>query len=212
MTDTALTTATNNLPSDLNQLTVEIKFYFNQWGQNTIEIGKRLIAAKELVGHGNFGKWLEDNFNLSQQTARKFMQVAERFGKTRIDTCFNSTQMIAMLALPEGEEEKFIEAKTAEGTPVEDMTVKQLRAKVAKYKAELEKKNSEVTDLFVEKSSLESTVKTMQNNFDNLTSEKNQLEEELMKAGEHSAEIISENEELKLKLENQESIEKIVVK
>ena len=34
--------------------------------------------------------------------------------------------MIELLALPEAETEKFIEEKSAEGTPVEDMTVKKL--------------------------------------------------------------------------------------
>lgn len=73
----------NNLPTNLEQLTVEIKFYVNQWGQNTIEIGKRLIAAKEIVGHGNFSKWLEDNFNLKQRMANNFMACAERFANSQ---------------------------------------------------------------------------------------------------------------------------------
>lgn len=132
MTDTAITAATqNNLPSDLNQLTVELKFYFNQWGQNTIEIGKRLIAAKNLVAHGDWSKWLEENFNFTQQYANSFMRCAERFGKMKNVFQFQPSQMLTMLALPEGEEEKFIAEKTAKGTPVEDMTVKQLRAEVA---------------------------------------------------------------------------------
>ena len=69
-------------PTDLVSLTAEIKFYVQQWGQNAIEIGKRLIAAKKLVAHGEWSKWLEDNFNLSQDSARNFMRVAERFGNS----------------------------------------------------------------------------------------------------------------------------------
>ena len=160
MTDTALTAAVNNLPTDLNLLTTQIKFYINQWGQNTIEIGKRLIAAKELVGHGNFGKWLEDNFNLKERSAQNFMAVAEKFGKTQASADLSFYQMVTMLVLPEGEIEKFIAEKTAEGKPVEDMTVKQLRAEVAEYKAKLEKKNSEVTDLFAENKKLQEDKKS----------------------------------------------------
>ena len=37
--------------------------------------------------------------------------------------------MLELLALPDGETEKFIAEKAAEGTPVEDMTVKKLRKK-----------------------------------------------------------------------------------
>lgn len=52
MTDltTAQDSATNNLP----QLEVEIKFYLGQTAQNIIEVGKRLIAAKSLVQHGQW--------------------------------------------------------------------------------------------------------------------------------------------------------------
>lgn len=135
MTDTVLTTATNNLPSDLNLLTTEIKFYINQWGQNTIEIGKRLIAAKELVGHGEWQNWLESNFNLKIRSAQNFMAVAERFGNTQTFAYLNYSTMLTLLALPEGEEEKFIAEQAANGNPVEDMHVSELQAEVAEYKA-----------------------------------------------------------------------------
>ena len=95
MTDTAVTMATeNNLPTkSLAELKVEIKFHLGQMAGHAIEIGKCLIQAKAQVGHGNFGKWVEDNFNLSERTARRFMQVAERFGKTDINVRFGSTQL-----------------------------------------------------------------------------------------------------------------------
>ena len=89
--------------------------------KNIIEVGKRLIQAKSLVQHGQWQNWLNDNFQLSQQTARKFMQVAERFTETRIDTSFNSTQMIALLSLPDAAEtEKFLAEKAAEDKNVAD--------------------------------------------------------------------------------------------
>lgn len=125
----------NSSPT-LAQLEDEIKFHISQISQNIIEIGTRLIQAKSLVKHGKWSNWLESNFSLSQQTARRFMQVAERFSKTRIDTRFNSTQMIALLSLPDAEEtEKFIEQKASEGTPVENMTVKTLRNEIKQWKA-----------------------------------------------------------------------------
>ena len=42
--------------------------------------------------------------------------------------------MIELLRLPEDETEAFIEAQAAAGTPVEDMTVKKLRAEIADWK------------------------------------------------------------------------------
>lgn len=121
----------NNLP----QLELEIKFYLGQTAQNIIEVGKRLIAAKALVAHGQWQQWLQNNFQLSQQTATNFMNVANRFGKIQIDLDFKPTQMIALLSLPDAEEtEKFIEAKAAEGKKVADMTIKQLREEIAEWK------------------------------------------------------------------------------
>ena len=76
---------------------------------------------------GQWLNWLENNFKLTVRTAQKFMQVSERFGNTPLTAHLNQTQMLEILALPDGEIEKFIEEKSAEGTPVEDMTVKKLR-------------------------------------------------------------------------------------
>lgn len=45
------------------------------------------------------------------------MDIAERFGNSHLNANLNQTQMIAMLALPEGEEEKFIAEKKAENNP-----------------------------------------------------------------------------------------------
>lgn len=127
----------------LEQLTLEVKFYLGQTAQNIIEVGKRLIQAKELVPHGEWQNWLKGNFNLSISTAQKFMQIYERFGISRIDTAFSSTQMIAMLALPADETTAFIEAKAAEGNPVENMTIKTLREEVQQWKDKAEKANED---------------------------------------------------------------------
>ena len=148
METTALTTPESAPPNDINltQLETEIKGYLNQTKQNyidiannTIEIGKRLIQAKSLVQHGQWQAWLQNNFKLTDRTARNFMQCAKRFGKTEIDFRFQATQMIAMLALPEADTEKFIEQKEANGTPVSDMSVKTLRKEIKQWKAETEK-------------------------------------------------------------------------
>lgn len=62
-----------------------------------------------MLPHGEWQNWLEDNFNLSYQTAAKFMQVAERFSNVALIRDLNSTQLITMLALPAEDTEKFIE-------------------------------------------------------------------------------------------------------
>ena len=108
----------------LEQLTLEVKFYLGQTAQNIIEVGKRLTQAKEMVPHGEWLSWLEKNFQLSRKMAAKFMQCAERFPNVSTSRHLSQSQMFEMLALPEAETEAFIEAKAAEGNPVENMTIK----------------------------------------------------------------------------------------
>lgn len=126
-----------NLEASIEELTAEIQYYMVQMGQNAIAIGKRLAVAKEKLPHGEWQNWLEDNFNFSYRTAAQFMQMAERFQKCRQSALFSQSQMAEMLALPEAETEKFIERKAAEGTPVEKMKIRTLRAEVKKYNEEL---------------------------------------------------------------------------
>ena len=141
METTALTTSESAPPIniDLPQLETEIKDYLKQTTQNFIEIGKRLILAKSLVKHGEWIYWLENNFKLSYRTAKNFMDCAERFPNVKSIADLNSTQMIALLALPEADTEKFIEQKEVAGTPVSDMSVKTLRKEIKQWKSETEK-------------------------------------------------------------------------
>lgn len=142
MTD--LIVSQDNTPANLPQLELEIKFYLGQTAQNIIEVGKRLIQAKSLVNHGHWQAWLEQNFQFSQQTARKFMECAERFGKTLDVERFKPSQLTEMLALPSAEEtEKFIEQKAAEGKVVAEMTIKELREEIASYKKTIEQKDKD---------------------------------------------------------------------
>ncbi len=150
LTAQALTT-TNNAPMlatvTLDQHVIKIQFHLQNMANSAIIIGQELTECKKEVekefGYGYWGKWLEDNFHLKERMARNFMQVAERFGVRHLNAELNQTQLIAMLALPEGEEEKFIAEKAAEGTPVQDMTVKTLRAEIKNWKAESEKNKKE---------------------------------------------------------------------
>ena len=137
MTDliTAQDRATNNLP----QLEVEIKFYLGQTAQNIIEVGKRLTAAKALVQHGHWQPWLNDNFQLSYQSAARFMECADKFANLSTLRDLKPSQMFQLLSLPDAEEtEKFIAEKAAEGKRVADMTIKQLREEIADYKKQLD--------------------------------------------------------------------------
>ena len=107
-----------------------------------IEIGFELIAAKKQVGHGGWADWLKKEFEWTQQTANRFMRVAERFGKLNADVQFQSSTLQEMLALPEGDEDAFIEAQVAAGKPVENQSKREVRESVKQWK---EAKSKEVS-------------------------------------------------------------------
>ncbi len=52
-------------------------------GKAAIETGRRLFRAKKLVGHGNWGTWLEENVSYSQRTASDLIAIFERFDKSQ---------------------------------------------------------------------------------------------------------------------------------
>ena len=59
--------------------TQEIKALIGQASYNILEIGDKLIAVKKHLAHGDFLRWLEDEFEWSERTARNMMSVAIRF-------------------------------------------------------------------------------------------------------------------------------------
>lgn len=119
----------------LETLTREIKYHLRLAAQSVIEVGKRLILAKELMPHGQWADWLDSNFNLKKSSAANFMSIAKRFGANfQMSGNFNQSQLVELLKLPLGDEEKFVAEMERRGTPVEKMTVKNLRGAIRKFK------------------------------------------------------------------------------
>ena len=103
--------------------------------KNFISIGSELIAAKAEIPHGNWTKWLEENFQWHERTARRFMAIAERFGKTDNVVRFQPSTLQAMLTLPVGTEQEFIDEQAACGCPVENQSARQVQSAVKQFKA-----------------------------------------------------------------------------
>ena len=99
-----------------------------------IEIGFELIAAKKEVGHGNWERWLQNEFSWTQRTANNFMRMAERFGKMENVFHFQPSTLQAMLTLPEGDEEKFIAAQAEAGKPIEKLSAREVKRAVTEWK------------------------------------------------------------------------------
>ena len=107
-----------------------------------------------------------------------------------------------MLALPEGEEEKFIAEKSAENNPVEDMTVKQLREEVAKWKGDFEKQKTEVENLFGE-------IESYKDKITKAEVERDGAKAALKSTSEQAIKLCDENAKLQEELKNQKAIEKL---
>lgn len=194
----------------LEQRVVKIKFYLGQIAQNIIEVGKELIAAKEEVPHGEWQNWLQDNFNLSYRMAAKFMQCAERFSNVPTSATLKSSQMVELLALPEAETEQFIEAKAAEGNPVEDMTIKQLREEVKEWKARAEESEKNIGIYAEELSATQIDLESARNANSQIDQDRAKIKADLARVQKELGETSHALYDAQKKLENQEP--RIVVK
>lgn len=87
---------------------------------NSIEIGRKLVEAKELINHGEWGGWLEESVDYSQRTAQNLMKIFEEYGSNQLTLLGNNaktqaladltyTQAVALLGIPEEEREAFIQ-------------------------------------------------------------------------------------------------------
>ena len=100
---------------------------------SSIEIGKRLCEAKEMIPHGEWGIWLEHSVNFKQSTANNLMKIYTEYGdiqgelwgaSAKSQTFGNLTysQAVALLAVPAEEREEFVEKND-----VENMSTRELQ-------------------------------------------------------------------------------------
>lgn len=114
---------------DIGIITQEIIFLREQTQRQVldsfVEIGRRLCEAKELLNHGEWGKWLSDEVSFSQSSANNLMRIYREYGdpqgslfgaKSNSQTLGNLsyTKALALLAVPENEREEFAKEHDAE--------------------------------------------------------------------------------------------------
>lgn len=127
--------------SDIERLTTEILVYKQQTAVNIIEIGRRLIQAKEMLPYGEWGKWLEERVDFSKEQARRFMRCAEEFSDSTAMWNLPPTKVFALLDVPAEDREQFVqephELPTGESKTVDQMTTRELQEAVkARKRAE----------------------------------------------------------------------------
>ncbi|KEO84777.1 DUF3102 domain-containing protein [Tumebacillus flagellatus] len=114
--------------------------------RNAIEIGMRLIEAKELVAHGEWGDWLGANVSYSQSSANNFMRVAKEYGDANSQAFanLNYTQAVALLGVPAEEREDFIRDNDAENKSARELAEAiKARKQAEKEAADAEKRAKE---------------------------------------------------------------------
>ena len=121
---------------DINIITTEIKVIEQQVAKaaiyGCIEIGKRLVEAKEMVGHGGWGKYLEEKVRYSQQWATNLMNLYREYGgaqESLFESFANSqsfgnidvTKHILLLSVPAEEREQFATEHDAENATTREL-------------------------------------------------------------------------------------------
>lgn len=104
--------------------------------EDSVEVGRLLTEAKSSVAHGEWGGWLEENFQYSSTEANNLMRLFEAYGtkeqiglfeedRTAIFGRLNKSQALALLGLPEPERAAFV----AENPP-EEISVREWEARI----------------------------------------------------------------------------------
>jgi predicted nucleic acid-binding Zn-ribbon protein len=123
---------------DIRTVTTEIKTITRQAQQMmltyAVEIGRRLMEAKELVPHGEWGTYIQNEVNFSQSTADNFMRLFKEYGNQQ-ESLFslNSqaienltyTKALQLLAIPAEERAGFVERNN-----VAEMSTRELDAAI----------------------------------------------------------------------------------
>ncbi len=123
----------------IGTITAEILIYKSQAGSAILEIGKRLIEAKDQMEHGDWLPWLK-TVDFSERAAQRFMKLAREYSNPTLVSDLGATKALILLALPEEERETF-----AEETDAPHISADELRAAVqAKTEAENQAKGWEL--------------------------------------------------------------------
>lgn len=166
---------------------------------NSIEIGRRLVEAKEIVDHGEWGKWLENEVSYSKSTANNLMKIFKEYGADQINLIGDNlksqtfgdlsySQAVVLLGIAPEEREAFVKENN-----INEMSTRELKKVIAEKKKleeklknkeqELENKNKEMNEL--EKA------------FNSNVEEKNRNEEKNQELNEKLEEAMRELEEVK---------------
>lgn len=118
---------------EINQLTAQAQRLILG---HAIEIGRRLTEAKQMLSHGEWGKWLKEEIHYSKSSANNMMRIFDAYGSTQMGLFgpeansqtfgdLEYSKALALLAVPAEEREQF-----AQEVDAEHISVRQLKAAI----------------------------------------------------------------------------------
>ena len=152
------------------QLGAEIRLYVDAGRRISllcgIEIGKRLVQAKEMLDHGEWMPWLERETEFSSSSAQRYMKLYEEYGasqqgmfgpETNSPTLGNLpiSKAFALLSVPESDREAF-----AEEVDAEHISVRELEEKIKELRAGIDEERKRGDEAIREKLEAEELLKT----------------------------------------------------
>lgn len=201
---------------ELNAIKERIKIRLKRTAEDIIEIGKDLIVAKEKCGHGGFEKWLKTEFEMSQDSAQRFINVAKSFGDNPHNAVFDlkptALYMLSAPSTPETVREVVIE-RIESGEKVDLKEIERLKKEAADlrdFNDELVKEVSEKTqsNIFLSKDLDEASkkIRFQALTVESVTKQNDELRNQLEFKVDEQVQAKLADERAKLILENQQAI------
>ena len=166
--------------------------------RSCFEIGKRLEEAKTLVPHGEWGDWLESNFEYSESTAGNLMRIYREFGGEQINLLtgksdmetfegLSQSQLVELFALPKHTRAEFVEVHREE---LEDgMSIREMRELIKEQKDTIERQDKRIVEDNEEYEQIVDKLRNAEKERDDLTAETEELKADLEKLKDRPKEV-----------------------
>lgn len=121
---------TAGAPETLDSLAAQARLCVKMARINLLQLGRVLLAAKPMVGHGGWAEWVKSNTNMSVRTAEQYMQAYQQFGLDDEIAELGTSKILKLLPLPEDERRELLEKNDVSAMSARelDAAIKQARA------------------------------------------------------------------------------------
>ena len=120
----------NNIAT-LDRLTQEARMYSEMHAMNAFNLGRVFTEARALLKHGEWLAWIRENTGMSETYVRDSMRIYRRFSNKPSLLAVDKSKLFKLLALPEGQEDDFLEEND-----ISAMSVREVGDAVKKARAE----------------------------------------------------------------------------